>query len=185
MSAGELTLADLVVLSMLAERPMHGYEMWQELQRREVQEWASISKPQVYYSLRKLERSNDIEPAQPDDASRGPERRTFRPTADGRRGLADALARADWTSRQVPAPFLTWLVLSWQARPRDAIIQIHRRRRFVSDKIAFEREALRSIIAETSPTSDAAMVVRLAIAQYRVELAWLDRVERAKRHHQH
>ena len=49
-----VTLADLVVLSMLAERPMHGYELWTELERRQVEKWASISRAQVYYSLRKL-----------------------------------------------------------------------------------------------------------------------------------
>jgi len=181
MSRGELTLADLVVLSMLAERPMHGYEMWVELERREVQEWASISRPQIYYSLRKLSGGGQIEPADDADPSRGPDRRVFRPTARGRDELADALARAEWTSQQIPAPFLTWMVLSWQARPRDVVKQIHRRRKFVRDKIAFERPALRAIIAETSPTSDAAMIVRLAIRQHRVELRWLDQVEARER----
>ncbi|MDB4889201.1 MAG: hypothetical protein JWL61_1056, partial [Gemmatimonadetes bacterium] len=47
--ANALTVADLVVLSMLAERAMHGYELWAELERRQVHDWASISKPQVYY----------------------------------------------------------------------------------------------------------------------------------------
>ncbi|MGH7581720.1 MAG: PadR family transcriptional regulator [Gemmatimonadales bacterium] len=172
----ELTLADLVVLSMLTERPMHGYEMWQELERREVQEWASISRPQVYYSLRKLEHGGQIAPASPGEASGGPERRTFRPTAAGSRGLADALARETWATRQIPAPFLTWMVLSWQARPGDAAAQLDRRRDFVRDKLAFERAALKAIIAETSPDSDAAMVVRLTIRQHRVELAWLAEV---------
>ena len=50
-----VTLADLVVLSMLTETPMHGYELWAELERRQVSKWASITKTQVYYSLRKLE----------------------------------------------------------------------------------------------------------------------------------
>src|SRR5512143_475111 len=171
-----LTLADLVVLSMLAERPMHGYEMWAELERREVAQWASISKPQVYYSLKKLTAARHIESAARDDAALGPDRQTFRPTPSGRRALADALARAEWATQHVPSPFVTWMVLSWQARPRDFTAQIARRRKFLESQLEFEREALESIIAETSATSDAAMIVRLAIRHNEVELTWLEEV---------
>lgn len=176
-----VSLADLVVLSMLAERAMHGYELWAKLERREVQEWASISKPQIYYSLKKLEDAGHIEPASHEDPSLGPERRAYRPTTAGRRALADALARAEWATHDVPQPFTTWMVLSWQARPRDFAAQIDRRRRHVLDKLAFELAALDSIIEETSPSSDAAMVVRLAIRQHEVELAWLDEVAARQR----
>jgi len=171
-----LTLADLVVLSMLAERPMHGYELWAELERREVAQWASISKPQIYYSLKKLRTARQIEPTAVDDAALGPDRQTFRPTPTGRRALADALARADWTTQHVPSPFVTWMVLSWQARPRDFTAQITRRRKFLESQLEFYREALASIIEETSATSDAAMIVRLATRQTEVELKWLDEV---------
>lgn len=176
-----LTLADLVVLSMLAERPMHGYELWAELERRQVREWASISKPQVYYSLRKLERAKRIDAAVSDDPSLGPDRRVFRPNADGRRALADALARAEWATREIPPPFLTWMVLSWQARPRDFTAQLARRRRYILERLESEKAALQDIIAETSPTSDAAMIVRLTIRRREVELAWLDDVGARRR----
>ncbi|HEX8944581.1 MAG TPA: PadR family transcriptional regulator, partial [Gemmatimonadaceae bacterium] len=142
-----LTLADLVVLSMLAERAMHGYEMWAELERREVARWASISKPQVYYSLKKLKQAKHIESTTAaDDAALGPDRQTYRPTPSGRRALADALARAEWATQHVPSPFVTWMVLSWQARPRDFAAQLARRRKFLESQLEFYREALASII---------------------------------------
>ena len=49
-----LTTPDLVLLSLLAERAMHGYQANLELERRCVRNWAGISRPQVYYSLEKL-----------------------------------------------------------------------------------------------------------------------------------
>src|SRR5258708_32037187 len=49
-----LTIPDLVLLSLLAERPMHGYEANLEMERRDIRDWAAISRPQVYYSLEKL-----------------------------------------------------------------------------------------------------------------------------------
>src|SRR5260370_23716288 len=48
-----LSTADLVLLSLLAERPMHGYQANLELERREIHDWANVSRPQVYYSLEK------------------------------------------------------------------------------------------------------------------------------------
>jgi len=49
-----LTTPDMVLLSLLAERPMHGYHANLELERREIRDWAGISRPQVYYSLENL-----------------------------------------------------------------------------------------------------------------------------------
>ena len=58
-----LTPADLVVLGLLLEGPRHGYGVNQELARREVGDWAGVSRPQVYYSLRKLADAGHIGPA--------------------------------------------------------------------------------------------------------------------------
>ena len=51
---GTLTTADLVVLSLLAEQPMHGYDLLAEYERQEVVDWASVSKAQLYYARAKL-----------------------------------------------------------------------------------------------------------------------------------
>src|SRR5207244_13151569 len=51
-----VTTPDLVILSLLAERSMHGYEVNAELERREARDWVAISRPQIYYSLEKLAR---------------------------------------------------------------------------------------------------------------------------------
>ncbi|HEY4305274.1 MAG TPA: PadR family transcriptional regulator [Gemmatimonadaceae bacterium] len=176
-----VTLADLVVLSMLTEQSMHGYELWAELERRQVAKWASITKTQVYYSLRKLESSDYIETTEARDDSLGPERRVYQPSDKGRRLLSDQLAHPQWATQRPPDPFLTWLVLSWQARPRDFAAQIARRRKFVAKQLDDDRAALDAIVAETSSTSDAAMIVRLGVRQFEVELAWLDEIAARQR----
>src|SRR5580704_16758956 len=63
----ELTTPDLVLLSLLAERPMHGYQANAELERREIRDWAGISRPQVYYSLEKLARAGMIRSLETDE----------------------------------------------------------------------------------------------------------------------
>src|ERR1700731_4800380 len=88
-----LTTPDLVLLSLLAERPMHGYQANLELERREIRDWAGISRPQVYYSLEKLARAGSIRTLETDAPASGPERSTFETTAKGRAALAEALER--------------------------------------------------------------------------------------------
>src|SRR3989475_4700381 len=109
-----LTTPDLVILSLLAERPMHGYEVNATLENRKIRDWAAVSRPQIYYSLEKLTRLGLICGTDDGSPSAGPERRVFQTTDAGRRRLADALETPHWTNGRVHEPFLTWLALSWQ-----------------------------------------------------------------------
>ncbi|HXW98003.1 MAG TPA: PadR family transcriptional regulator [Gemmatimonadales bacterium] len=173
----DLTLPDLVVLSLLAERPMHGYELNQELERREVRDWAGISRPQVYYSLKKLARSGHLAKALPAGGSAGPERQVWRISAAGRRGLAQALAREEWAVQRPPPPFLTWMALSPFADPADRSRLLRRRRAFLEEQIAKERTTLEAILRDSGPmVAPAAQIVRLAIRQWEIELEWLAEV---------
>src|ERR1700722_20652995 len=104
--AHALTTPDLVLLSLLAERPMHGYEANAELERREVRDWAGISRPQVYYSLEKLARQNLIRATESDAPNAGPERRIFVTNAKGRAALSDAVCRAGCITQPQRRPYL-------------------------------------------------------------------------------
>ena len=112
-----LTTPDLVLLSLLAERPMHGYQANLELERREVRDWAGVSRPQVYYSIEKLAGAGMLKSGKDDSPAAGPDRSVYQTTAKGRAALAVALEREDWTTARDRPPFLTWLALSWQATP--------------------------------------------------------------------
>jgi DNA-binding PadR family transcriptional regulator len=170
----ELTTPDLVLLSLLAERTMHGYEANLELERREVRHWAGISRPQVYYSLEKLARLGVIRSAESEEPLAGPERRVFATTAKGRAALADALEREDWTTQRERPPFLTWIALSWQARPGVFVRQIGRRQAFLEKELALEQATLRAIRKEVGHRyHEAVWMVNLTIQQFRVELRWL------------
>jgi DNA-binding PadR family transcriptional regulator len=176
-AAHKLTTPDLVLLSLLAERPMHGYQANAELERREIRDWAGISRPQIYYSLEKLGRAGMIRSLETDEPSSGPERSSFETTAQGRAALADALEHADWTAQRDRPAFLTWVALSWQARPGLFEEQIRRRRRFLEKEVAREKDVLRSILKEVGhPYHEAVWMVSLMIEQFRTELRWLKRV---------
>jgi DNA-binding PadR family transcriptional regulator len=173
-----LTTPDLVLLSLLAERPMHGYQANAELVRREIKDWAGISRPQVYYSLEKLARAEMIRSLETDEPALGPERSSFETTAKGKAALADALERSEWTTQRDRPPFLTWVALSWQASPSVVKRQIERRREFLQKEVAKEKEVLRSILQEVGhPYHEAVWMVSLMIEQFKVELRWLYKVE--------
>ncbi len=174
-----LTTPDLVLLSLLAERPMHGYQANAELERREIRDWAGISRPQVYYSLEKLARAGMIRSLEMGEPASGPERSSFETTAQGRTALADALEREEWTTQRDRPPFLTWVALSWQARPGVFQKQIQRRQNFLEQELVREKEVLRSILEEVGhPYHEAVWMVSLVIEQFKTELGWLERVAR-------
>jgi DNA-binding PadR family transcriptional regulator len=174
-----LTTPDLVLLSLLAERPMHGYQANAELERREIRDWAGISRPQVYYSLEKLARAGMIRSLEMGEPASGPQRSSFETTAEGRTALADALEREEWTTQRDRPPFLTWVALSWQARPGVFQKQIERRQNYLEQELVREKEVLRSILEEVGhPYHEAMWMVSLVIEQFKTELGWLERVAR-------
>ena len=177
-----LTTPDLVLLSLLAERPMHGYEANLELERRQVRDWAGISRPQVYYSLEKLAGLGLVRAAESDQPEAGPERRVFVTAAKGRAALANALEREEWTTQRDRPPFLTWMALSWQARPGVFQRQLERRRKFLEKELAREEATLRAIRKEVGHRfHEAVWMVSLIIQQFRLELKWLSKISREMR----
>jgi DNA-binding PadR family transcriptional regulator len=174
-----LTTPDLVLLSLLAERSMHGYEANLELERRCIRDWAAISRPQVYYSLEKLAAAGFIRKMQSSEPAAGPERTVFETTPKGRVATADALEREDWTNQRDHPVFPTWIALSWLARPGVFREQLRRRRKFVELELVREKETLRSILKEVGHAHhEAVWMVRLMIEQFRTELKWLRKLQR-------
>jgi DNA-binding PadR family transcriptional regulator len=174
-----LTTPDLVLISLLAERPMHGYQANVELERREIRDWAGISRPQVYYSLDKLARAGLIRAAESVEPAAGPDRSVFETTAKGRQALAEALERKEWATQRERPPFLTWIALSWQARPGVFRKQIQLRRQFLERELARENGILRSILEEVGhPYHEAVWMLSLVIEQFKLELKWLSKLAR-------
>jgi DNA-binding PadR family transcriptional regulator len=172
-----LTIPDLVVLSLLAERTMHGYEVNATLEDRKIRDWAPVSRPQVYYSLDKLTKLKLIRVTSEDLPSAGPERRVLATTALGRQHLADALETKTWVNQKVHQPFLIWLALSWQARPRTFRKQLNRRMKVVEARLAEERATLADVLTEVGhPYHEAVWMLQLIIEQLEIELRWVQRI---------
>lgn len=185
LSSAKLTTPDLVLLSLLAEHPMHGYEANALLESRHVRDWAAVSRPQVYYSLEKLAGLSLIRDSAAEDEERksspkpGPDRRVFATTSRGRAALAAALDRDHWATQLDRPLFLTWLALSWQARPGVAAAQLARRKHFLKEKLKEKKSTLDDVLREVGHQHhEAVWMLKLTLRQLQTELAWLAEVER-------
>lgn len=178
-----LTTADLIVLSVLIRGgPMHGYEVWQRLSDSDVDDWASISRAQVYYSLAKLQKTTFLKRLDADQDSKGPERTTVSATPAAEKAVAQALESPDWTRRDPPRPFTTWCALARGAGTAAIDDQIARRRAVLNAEI--EREEATLTLLEHSTVQDADLghaLAKMAIAHMRAELNGLGELGRALR----
>ena len=78
--------ADIVVLSLIAEQPRHGYDLDRVIEQRGYRQWTSLAFSSVYYLLKRLSERGLLEP---DEGSQG-RRTVFRVTEAGRRELRQA-----------------------------------------------------------------------------------------------
>ncbi len=169
---GSLTTADFVVLSLLAERAMHGYELVGEYERQEVADWASVSKAQVYYAIQKLAELRLIQPQRSNSSDR--DRTVFAPTAIGRKELAKGLASPEWAQSRIAQPFTTWLGLSIHLRDIEFGIVLDARKEFLEAELIKEIESLKFIQTLNSDRAKVgARIVDLVISQIKTELIWL------------
>ena len=54
MAVQATTKIDLLLLGLLLDRPVHGYELYQQIQSEGIDAWFNVSMAGVYYSLGKL-----------------------------------------------------------------------------------------------------------------------------------
>jgi len=173
-----LTTPDLVLLSLLAEGPRNGYQANLELERRCVRDWADISRPHIYYSLEKLEKAGLLRSSETEEPATGPTGSTYETTEKGKAALANALEREEWTTQRERPRFLTWMALSWQARPGIFRKQLKRRRKFLLNELQRERETQQAICAEVGHKfHEAVWMVSLMIAELRTEIRWTRQLE--------
>ena len=169
-----LTTPDLIILGLLSEKPQHGYEINAELARRDVEDWAGVSRPQVYYSLKKLGRNSYIEPVETISNNQGPERFVYKITESGAYALREALAEKEWARQRTLPAFVTWLALSPHATYETKIGMISERETFLREQIEREREHLQEVQQEPGVMgSVGSLMIRFTITGFQQELIWL------------
>lgn len=78
-----MTNAELAVLSLVEERPRHGYEIEQVIEERGMRDWTEVGFSSIYYLLKKLEEKGLVASALEKPAGRGPARKVYHITELG------------------------------------------------------------------------------------------------------
>ena len=77
------TKTDLLLLGLLLDRPMHGYELYQQIQAEGIDVWFNVSMAGVYYSLGKL-RDQGLVAESRQRGARSTRKSIYRLTEEGR-----------------------------------------------------------------------------------------------------
>jgi len=101
-----MTNAELAILSLIAEKPRHGYEIEQVIEARGLREWTEIGFSSIYYVLNKLEKDNLIKNQLQQPEGKGPARKVYHITTQGRQAHREAALAALSTPQSGSSPFL-------------------------------------------------------------------------------
>ena len=122
-----LTNAEFALVSLLAERPLHGYAIEQMVEQRGMRHWTEIGFSSIYFLLKKLEARGlaEILEAAP-SGRRTP--KTYRLTKEGERAHREetrrALAEPDLPFSALPLGLANWPALP----PEEAVAALRARR---------------------------------------------------------
>jgi DNA-binding PadR family transcriptional regulator len=156
---------------------MHGYRIVTELERRDAKDWAPISRPQVYYSIKKLLNLKMIGKASDQESALGPERETYRLNTKGKVAMTEALSDHEWATQRPPPPFSTWMALSTHLSREVTNKMIERRRQYLEKELLREKRTLAEFEGEAdSMVTAGKLMVSYCIQSFEVELSWLKNV---------
>jgi DNA-binding PadR family transcriptional regulator len=132
------TQAELALLSLLAERPHHGYELEHVIEARGMREWTEIGFSSIYYLLKKLETEGLIE-SRLEEAGRGPARKVYAVTPAGREQLQAAIVEALTTPQQCYTPLLLGIANLPAVPPTEAAAALRQYVAALDERLAHVR----------------------------------------------
>ena len=166
-----LTNAELAVLSLLAERPMHGYQIEQTIASRGMREWTEIGFSSIYYILEKLRSlgcvENHLEPAE----GKGPSRQVFSLTAKGRLVFRQTALTALSNPSRSFSNFQLGLTSLPMLNKRDILKALHSYQVMLQNK--YSELALKSADQKKLPWH-VGMLFQHDLNQLQCEMNWLE-----------
>jgi DNA-binding PadR family transcriptional regulator len=164
---------EVVVLGLLAEEQLYGYDLLERFRSRSLGSWVEVSKASVYQVLKRLERDGLIS-GKAQEGTDGPDRRVYRIAKGGRDRLRRALMERAATGGPYETDAGVALGFGHLLSPADARNAVDARERSVRAAIAAVDAELTGAAPDRSaarPISDAMLQQQRALAT--AELAWL------------
>ena len=89
-----MTNAELAVLSLISEKPRHGYDIEAQIEQRGMREWTDIGFSSIYAILKKLLKKGWVEAETTQSVGQGAPRKVYRITPAGRTAQQTAVIEA-------------------------------------------------------------------------------------------
>jgi DNA-binding PadR family transcriptional regulator len=124
-----LTNNDLLVLGLLLDRPMHGYEISQYVKSEGVTNWFNISTAAIYYSLNKLHRQEFISETR--SRGGGTDRSVYHLTQKGREAFFSSMEKTLASEEPVYFEYDLGIFLLNKLPQRRAVVLLEKRLDFL------------------------------------------------------
>jgi DNA-binding PadR family transcriptional regulator len=161
----------LVILGLLREGPLHGYELKQIIEEH-MGDWTNIAFGSIYFALRKLEEEGFVEEATTEQKGRRPSRTVYRITDAGREEFL-RLLREVWSDVERHYYAIDVGLAFMQALDRSEI------EGFLQGRIAQLQGIVQHLeehrdeqMTQPEVPAAAAAVFDHSLAHFRAELAW-------------
>ena len=174
----DVARVDVVVLGLLAEEPLHGYELIERFRSRALGRWSEVGRASVYQAMQRLEEDGSIT-GEDRAGLGGPDRRVYRITRPGRDRLRNGLRErfgAEAAYRSDPAAALGQIHALPPAEAKAAIVERQSALEALARGASADRERLRA--AKGPANAVARRMLDLQEQLARTELGWLASLRR-------
>ena len=170
-----LSRMDVLILTSLARRPMHGYEIKLELEYKHVEWWAKCAHGHLYAALKRLEQRGEIQRKAGHGGARA--RRIFALTAAGKRRMQTLLESLARSPDQTHFDFDLFLAGAFALERRHAL-ELLAERRTVLQRQVDGAETLSREMSAFVPTAGR-LIMDHRLEHLRREIGFVDRAEAA------
>jgi DNA-binding PadR family transcriptional regulator len=171
--AAPMTNAELAILSLIAEKPHHGYEIEQVIDARGMRDWTEVGFSSIYYILKKLESQGLILSRAEPSKGRGPGRKVYHLTPSGRSAWRQAALSALANPERVYSAFQLGLANLPAMSTPDVIHALQNYSGQLRDRLDYVR-ARRDQSGDDLPFHVAAMF-DLSLTLIEAERKWIQR----------
>lgn len=167
-----MTDAELAILSIVAEGPIHGYDLQTVIAERGLRAWTQIGVSSIYYVLEKLERQGLVQSTVTQGAD-DTARRQYCITTAGIGVLQTAIADLIGTPREHADEFELGLAHLPALRPGQVRTALTAYRQELASRLALARERSAALKSAQAPFHIEAMLSH-RIALLEAELTWIE-----------
>ncbi|MDK2981275.1 MAG: hypothetical protein PWQ55_1622 [Chloroflexota bacterium] len=165
-----LTDAELALLSLLAESPMHGYQIEQTIEERGMRDWTPIGFSSIYYLLDKMKRKGWLASSLAQGSGKGPARQVYSLTTAGQKAWRSAVLDALRNPHRAYSNFMIGLANIIALDPSEVGAAVSQHRAQLVERRGQVQAKLDSY--NQSIPWEVVQLFDLSLAQIDCELAW-------------